>query len=162
MSLNQKKHNDKKKQAEIEERRKAVAANLLGGLNYRDMAGALGVSVGTIAEDVKVIIGRWQREQIKDTGEYVELELLRLDRALNAIWPKVQAGDPNNIGLMLKIQERRAKYKGLDAPVKQELSGPEGQPLQFSEVLVKVQRDSEVSGQPIPPEGGERSEPMED
>lgn len=144
----------KEQEANIEERRKKVAANLLAGLTYRQMAEVFNVSLGTIAEDVRVIIGRWQREQVKDTDEFVQIELIRLDRAINAIWTKVEAGDPTNIGLMLKIQERRAKYKGLDAPVKQELSGPEGQPLQFSEVVVKVQRDSGGDGQP--------GEPVED
>lgn len=100
-----------------------VAANLLAGLTYRDMAGALNVSISTIADDVKVIIGRWQREQVRDTGEYVELELLRLDRAINAIWTKVQAGDLGAIGAMIRIQERRARYRGLDAAEKVEHSG---------------------------------------
>lgn len=142
MGLNVK---SKEQEANIEERRKKVAANLLAGLTYRQMAEVFGVSLGTIAEDVRVIIGRWQREQVKDTDEFVQIELIRLDRAINAIWTKVEAGDPTSIGLMLKIQERRAKYKGLDAPVKQELSGPEGQPLQFSEVVVSIKRDSDTS-----------------
>lgn len=109
----------KEQEANIEERRKKVAANLLAGLTYRQMAEVFNVALGTIAEDVKIIIGRWQREQVRDTDEFVQIELIRLDRAINAIWTKVEAGDPINIGLMLKIQERRAKYKGLDAPVKQ-------------------------------------------
>jgi len=35
---------------------------------------------------------------------------------------------------LLKIQERRAKLLGLDAPKKTELSGPDGEPLQFTEI----------------------------
>lgn len=127
-----------------------VSANLLAGLTYRQMAEALNVSLGTITSDVATIIGRWKKEQIKDAGEYVELEIIRLDRALNAIWTKVQDGDQGAIATMLKIQERRAKYRGLDAPVKQELSGPEGQPLQFSEVVVSIKHgDGPPNNEPV-------------
>ena len=56
------------KKAEIENRRtEVVAANLLAGLNYRDMASGLDVSLGTIANDVKIILGRWQKEQVETT-----------------------------------------------------------------------------------------------
>lgn len=106
------------KKAEIERRRKAVAANLLAGLTYREIAEGLGVSLGTVAKDVKTLMGRWQTEQVKDTGEYVALELRRLDVALHSIWDKVREGDESAIDRMLRIMERRARYKGLDsAPV---------------------------------------------
>jgi hypothetical protein len=107
----------KNQEAEVELRRKKVAANLLGGLNYRQMAEALGVSIGTISSDVKIILGRWQREQVKDAGDYVQMELVRLDRALNAIWDRVLEGDLKAIETMLKIEERRARLLDLDAPI---------------------------------------------
>lgn len=111
-----------KKRAEIEERRKKVAANLLGGLTYRDMAPTLAVSIGTIANDVKTILGRWEREQIKDVDGWVRLELTRLDRALNAIWNKVLDGDLKAIDAFLSISGRRAKLLGLDAPDRVDLT----------------------------------------
>jgi hypothetical protein len=112
-----------KKQIEMEERRKKVAANILAGLNYRDIAEALGVTIGTISRDFKVIIGRLQKEQTPIAEQIVSLEIRRLDRALNAIYEKVQSGDQNSIDTMLKIMNQRAKYLGLYAPDKQELSG---------------------------------------
>lgn len=104
----------KNKEAEREIRRKKVAANLLAGLNYRAMAEALGVSLSTVAEDVKIILGRWRREQVGLVDQVMQLELVRLDRALNAIWEQVLAGDHRAITSMLKIMERRAKLLGLD------------------------------------------------
>lgn len=102
---------------EREERRKKVAANLLGGMTYREMARACDVSIGTISNDVKIILGRWKREQIQDTGRYVDLELRRLDIATNAIWDKITGGDLRAVDRLLKIQERRAKYLSLDQPI---------------------------------------------
>ncbi|HNT74387.1 MAG TPA: hypothetical protein PKH77_05140 [Anaerolineae bacterium] len=109
--------------AERELRRKQVAANLLAGLNYREMAEALDVSLGTIKGDVDIVLGRWQQEQAGDVADYVTLAERRLDRALNAIWGDVLAGDSKAITAMLKIEERRAKLRGLDQPDKVQHSG---------------------------------------
>ena len=100
--------------AEREIRRQKVAANLLAGLNYRAMAEAMGVSIGTIAGDVKVILNRWQKEQVGVVDQVMQIELTRLDRALNAIWANVLAGDDKAINNLLKIMERRAKLLGMD------------------------------------------------
>ena len=104
-------------------RRRQVAANLLAGLNYREMAEALGVSLGTIKNDVDFVMGHWQREQVAAATDYVTLQERRLDRALNAIWARVLNGDDKAIAAMLKIEERRAKLRGLDQPDKLEHSG---------------------------------------
>lgn len=108
------KNRDKPLEAQREQRRKTVAANLLAGLNYRQMADALDVSIGTIAGDVKIIFGRWQKEQVTAVNEVIRLEVTRLDQALNAIWSDVAAGKPSAINVLLKIMERRARLLGLD------------------------------------------------
>ena len=104
----------KNREAEQEVRRKKVAANLLAGLNYRTMAEALDVSTGTVAGDVKIILTRWQKEQVRAVDQVMQMELTRLDRALNAIWDKVLEGDDRAINNLLKIMERRAKLLGMD------------------------------------------------
>lgn len=106
----------KSEEAQIELRRKTIAANLIGGLNYRDLAETLGVSIGTITNDVKIILGRWRREQVDDVGDWVQLEVRRLDKMFNTIWNNVIAGDLASLDRALKIMERRAKLLGLDAP----------------------------------------------
>jgi len=104
-------------------RRKQVAANLLAGLTYREMAEALGVALGTIKNDVDYVMAHWQHEQVEAATDYVTLQERRLDRALNAIWGRVLNGDDKAITAMLKIEERRAKLRGLDQPDKLEHSG---------------------------------------
>ena len=49
------------------------------------------------------------------------LELERLDRFLSYLWDKIEQGDPIAIDKGLKIMDRRAKYLGLDAPIKQQV-----------------------------------------
>ena len=119
----------KANQVAREERRKKVAANILGGLTYREIAEALNVSLGTVANDVKIILGRWQREQVADAEKYVQIELRRLDRAINAIWNDVQDGKLTAIDRMIKLMERRAKLMGLDAPQRHQLTGQDGDTL---------------------------------
>jgi len=46
------------------------------------------------------------------------LELERLDVMLLALWRRVQNGDERAIDRALKIEERRAKLLGLDAPIR--------------------------------------------
>ncbi|MBI5954354.1 MAG: hypothetical protein HY865_22080 [Chloroflexi bacterium] len=106
----------KERELEIEKRRAIVAANVLAGLNYRDMASQLGVSLGTIANDVKIVARRYREEQISEYADIVQLELRRIDTALNGIWDGVKAGDKNAIFTMVMLQNQRAKYLALFDP----------------------------------------------
>lgn len=106
----------KERELEIERRRSIIAANVLAGLNYRDMASQLKVSIGTISNDVKIIAKRYRDEQISEYADIVQLELRRIDTALNAVWDKVKSGDKDAIQLMLMLQNQRAKYLALFAP----------------------------------------------
>lgn len=55
------------------------------------------------------------------SDEVRTLELERLDRFLSYLWSAIESGDPAAIDRGLKIMDRRAKYLGLDAPVKQQV-----------------------------------------
>jgi hypothetical protein len=46
-----------------------------------------------------------------------EFEISRLDRLLTVAWDLAMSGNLNAIDRILKIQERRARYQGLDAPI---------------------------------------------
>lgn len=48
-------------------------------------------------------------------------ELDRLDRLQAAVWGEAMTGNPKAIETALKILDRRAKYLGLDSPIKQEI-----------------------------------------
>lgn len=106
----------KERELEIERRRAIVAANVLAGLNYRDMATQLNVSIGTISNDVKMVARRYREEQISEYADIVQLELRRIDTALNAIWDQVKAGNRPAIETMMALQNQRAKYLSLFAP----------------------------------------------
>lgn len=106
----------KERELEIEKRRAIVAANVLAGLNYRDMAKQLNVSLGTIANDVKVVARRYREEQISEYADIVQLEIRRIDTALNGIWDGVKAGDRDSVAMLVMLQNQRAKYLALFDP----------------------------------------------
>lgn len=59
------------------------------------------------------------RDTLTEPAEAVRtLELARLDAMLEGIWPAAIAGDVQAIHTVLKIQDRRARYLGLDQPIR--------------------------------------------
>ena len=141
----------KNRAAQIEERRIKVSANLLAGLTYRQMGKALDVSIGTIAKDVKIILGRMQKEQIVNAEDWVTLELSRIDRAMNAIWGQITDSDSKTrlhaIDRMVKLMELRSKYLGLFMPEKHALTDPEGKPLDLDKFIEQQLEDLAASQQ---------------
>lgn len=117
---------------ELEARRKTVAANLLAGLSYREIADAMHISLGTISRDANVILDRMKHEQITSLVKARTIDARRLDRALNALWSAVLKGDLPSIDRFLKIMERRAKLLGIDAPIQTELTGKDGEAMEIN------------------------------
>lgn len=131
----------KQKNAQIEERRKRVAANLLAGLDYRQMAQAFGVSPATICKDVKALYKAWQKDQADTAGRYISLELKRLDVLINSLWDIARGvGDkPPDfaaIDRIMSLMSMRAKYLGQAQKI--ELTGPGGAPLQGPVVIFRI------------------------
>lgn len=106
-----------REEIEREERRKKVVANLVAGLNYREIAQALGVSIGTVSNDVALLVRRWRVEQISDVGQWQALNVKRLDRAINAIWGEVADGNLAAIDRLQKLIEQQGRLMGFDQSV---------------------------------------------
>jgi hypothetical protein len=59
--------------------------------------------------------------------------LLRLDGMLCALRNGVKRGDPRTIDTALRIEERRARLLGMDAPSRAEVSGPDGRAIEIDD-----------------------------
>jgi hypothetical protein len=111
---------DRKLQA-LELRKAAVSYQQIADqLGYRSASGAFNA--------VKAALKATLREP---ANELRDLEVARLDAMLLPLWRRVQSGDEKAVDRVLRIMERRARLLGLDAPRRQELSGPDGKPLAF-------------------------------
>lgn len=73
---------------------------------------------------------------IKEPGqEVIDMELQRLDQLYRAAFGAVANGDTSAVNQCLSIMQRRAKYLGLDAPDKKEVTGKNGGPLELASSL---------------------------
>lgn len=89
------------------------------GVTYDLIAQQLGYKDGSVAYNtVKRALQRSLQEPADDVRE---LELSRLDRLETILWPQALQGDQGAVDRLLKIADRRARYLGLDAPIKQEV-----------------------------------------
>jgi len=90
------------------------------GVSYRLIAETVGYKSSQAAwAAVKSAL----KKVITPAAEEVRLmEIERLDAALMAVWPSVTKGQYGAIDRFLRIQERRAKLLGLDAPARQDIT----------------------------------------
>ena len=91
------------------------------GKSYPKIADALGVSVSTAHKYVTTELQRLAKECGEDAAAIRQIELDRLDDALDALADRIEQGDDRAVATMLRIQERRAKLLGLDSPDRQQV-----------------------------------------
>lgn len=107
---------------EIIEIRRGKALDLrISGKSYRTIGKALGISGKTAFDDVKRAMERQRRETNDTLDHHRALQLSRLDRAVEGIWPAVKKGDKEAARVLVRLEKRRAELLGLDAPTKHEL-----------------------------------------
>jgi uncharacterized protein YegP (UPF0339 family) len=91
----------------------------LAGATYEAIAQAVGYSSRQAAYRA---IERARLETLREPADALrEMELMRLERLQQGVWPAAIKGDHGAVDRVLRIMERRAKLLGLDAPVKQEV-----------------------------------------
>lgn len=114
-----------------EERRLQVSALLVAGASQREIAEELKVSLGTINADIKVLRREWSRQQSKNMGDHVNIDLARLDVAVSSIWNSVLTGNLDAIETLITIIQTRARivgYPGIMRELYDEERGKQQQP----------------------------------
>jgi hypothetical protein len=103
-----------KQQAQARAKDKEALELRKAGATYQQIADKLGISLSGAGVCVSRAMDALRLE-VKEAAEQVlELELDRLDSMLLGLWDKARRGDTAAIDRVLKIQDRRAKYLGLD------------------------------------------------
>lgn len=135
--------------ARIEARRQRAFEMRRGGGSYRAIGAALGVSHEIARQDVAAIMEQVNAESREMAAEYRSIQIERLDAMLTAIWPRALKANPENpqaqmaaVDRVLRIEERRAKLLGLDAPQAVDLSTPSDRPFTVR-VIFADDHDSE-------------------
>lgn len=91
------------------------------GLAYPAIARAMGCSLSTAYAAVLRGLQRLEADLQERAADVRRMELQRLDVALAAIMPQVEAGEDRAVATMLRIMDRRARYLGLDEPERTEV-----------------------------------------
>jgi hypothetical protein len=92
------------------------------GATYQQIAAKMGISLSGAGLCVSRAMDALRLEVSEQAEAVRQMELDRLDAMLLGLWEKARRGDPAAIDRVLRIQERRSKYLGLDAPTKSETS----------------------------------------
>lgn len=98
-----------------------------GGASFRAIAAALGCSPRAAYKLVGRALAVLSTEAKAEQERARDLTLLRLDRAVLALWEDVEKGDVKAIRELVRIETRRAKLLGLDMPTKVALTDLTGQ-----------------------------------
>ena len=101
---------------EVIERESHVVKLRRQGMTWDDIATEVGYGHGASAQQAYVRANN--RILVEDVKALRQLGQDRLDAALQAIWPAVLEGDIPAINTLIRLEERRAKLYGLDAPTK--------------------------------------------
>lgn len=99
-------------------RERLVMELRISGASYPTIAEQIGMSASG-AQRAAVRVLKRLAEETKELADQVrQLDTMRLDRLLLAIWPRASRGDLGAVGRALDILERRAKMYGTDAPAR--------------------------------------------
>lgn len=98
-----------------------------------------------------------RRAALPVAQEYRALQLERLHSLLAGIWEKAQQGEHIALRDALEVLRQISSLLGLDAPLKQEISGPEGNPIEISAVILVQKLQSIINAKQamLPLQSGE-------
>lgn len=88
------------------------------GKSYTKIALIMDITVTEAARMVNEELLDLRQHTDEDVETVMQMELIRLDHWLECLQTGIDAGDPQAIVSALRIQERRSRLMGLDAPAK--------------------------------------------
>ncbi len=104
----------------------------IAGASYRQIASTMTknghkISAATAYHYVKEMLAATKEQNEEKIDEVRRIEIDRLDQMLMALWPKRE--QPRVADTMLRLNERRSRLLGLDAPTKIGLGDGDGGPV---------------------------------
>lgn len=98
------------------QRRRAEAMKLrVRGKTYDYIATELGVTPGMAHMYVKQALQQRAKELAEDTSEYRTIQLTRMERAMDAIYERVELGSLDHIETYIRLENRMSRLLGTDS-----------------------------------------------
>jgi len=119
----------------MEKRRIEVAKLVDGSATQREIADKLGISVGTVNNDIRALRKLWREQQVENVNGIMAEDLHRVSAAMKAIWPMVEAGSLKAIDRLIRLIAQRAAILGYEAAKEIDLKS-DGKPIQFISQIV--------------------------
>ena len=119
-------------------RRIHVVKGLELGKTHMQLAEELGVPLWRINKDVLLITQRYRQEQANNIYDMRALVRRRYERLMGAIDQQCMEGNIYAINATQKLLKEYAILLGLNAPIKKELSGPDGGPIRTMRFNIDV------------------------
>lgn len=88
----------------------------IGGASARAIAEQLGITERGVRKAIRRAMDRIRSEGDENAEQYRDLQLERLDKMLLAVWSDAIKGIYGAVDRVLKIEDRRSRLLGLDAP----------------------------------------------
>jgi len=112
-----------KRKLTAKERERIALDMRIKGKTFKEIAEVLGITEAGAFKAAQRAIQKLD-EKLKEKAEQVlTLEIERLNRMIDVLWPQVEAGEYAAVDRILRVMERRAKYLGLDKPAGLAISG---------------------------------------
>ncbi len=123
--------------------RHAMALKMrLEGQSVDQIAAATGWTLRTTRDFLAASL---RKVILEDAEEIKKMEDRRLDELFNAHYPLALAGEVKSTELCLKIMERRADLRGLDAPKRVETKGEETKRLEIVQIHMPMAIEATVA-----------------
>lgn len=119
--------NNAAKARKLDHQRQALELRRMG-MGYVEIGHHLNISKTHAHRLVKDAMAGAIAQVTADAGDMKAEQLSRLDGMLAGLWPAARKGAVGAVDRVLKIEERRAKLLGLDAPVKHAVGGDKDAP----------------------------------
>ena len=133
-----------------------IANLLLCRASYREIAQKLGISLGTVANRVKVLRKRWKERQAQKVDEWQAEEIAQLEAIERAFMSRALSGDPKARELKARLESILLGHQvALPDDLKQKLdqffAASVGRDVKAADVILAIkQRKSKILGLDAP------------
>jgi len=125
------------------DRRSRVYAMKLGGLSFHEIGEKLNVSKQAAYAAFWQVMREVNALTNGNAAEARKLEVERCDALLAGLWERARLGSHDAANACVRILDRRARYLGLDAPIKTASTTPDGEPVHHTLEVVLVKPEGE-------------------
>lgn len=124
-------------------RREQAVALRVQGLSYLEIGRRMSITKQTAHSLVTKGLQETARRMAEDAEDVRQIELDRLDLAIALVMERVKKKDLAAVERLVRLEERRAKLLGLDAPDKYEHAGVGGSTLAAPVILIPSKEGAE-------------------